>query len=130
METLRVRWHRVYLRSTFGDMLQAVKTTLLLYADDSCILHQHKEVDEIKKQLNKDFEVNKLSIHFVEEKIKSILFVSKRRSKNVRQLNIRYKHVNIKQRAQVTYLEYVLDDTMSGGNKGYKQNKCEIKISL
>ena len=130
METLRVRWPRVYLRSTFGDMLQAVKTTLLLYADDSCILHQHKEVDEIKKQLNKDFEVNKLSIHFVEEKIKSILFVSKRRSKNVRQLNIRYKHVNIKQRAQVTYLEYVLDDTMSGGNKGYKQNKCEIKISL
>ena len=130
METLRVRWHRVYLRSTFGDMLQAVKTTLLLYADDSCILHQHKEVDEIKKQLNKDFEVNKLSIHFVEEKIKSILFVSKRRSQNVRQLNIRYKHVNIKQRAQVTYLEYVLDDTMSGGNKGYKQNKCEIKISL
>ena len=111
-------------------MPQAVKTTLLLYADDSCILHQHKEVDEIKKQLNKDFEVNKLSIHFVEEKIKSILFVSKRRSKNVRQLNIRYKHVNIKQRAQVTYLEYVLDDTMSGGNKGYKQNKCEIKISL
>ena len=125
-----MRWHRVYLRSTFGDMPQAVKTTLLLYADDSCILHQHKEVDEIKKQLNKDFEVNKLSIHFVEEKIKSILFVSKRRSKNVRQLNIRYKHVNIKQRAQVTYLEYVLDDTMSGGNKGYKQNKCEIKISL
>ena len=79
-------------------MPQAVKTTLLLYAGDSCILHQDKEVDEIKKQLNKDFEVNKLSIHFVEEKIKSILFVSKRRSKNVRQLNIRYKHVNIKQR--------------------------------
>ena len=79
-------------------MPQAVKTTLLLYAGDSCILHQHKEVDEIKKQLNKDFEVNKLSIHFVEEKIKSILVVSKRRSKNVRQLNIRYKHVNIKQR--------------------------------
>ena len=37
-------------------MPQAVKSTLLLYADDSCILYQHKEVDKIEKQLNKDFE--------------------------------------------------------------------------
>ena len=33
---------------------QAVKSTLFLYADDSCILYQHKEVDEIEKNLNKD----------------------------------------------------------------------------
>ena len=33
---------------------QAVESTLLLYADDSCILYQHK-VDEIEKQLNKSF---------------------------------------------------------------------------
>ena len=32
------------------DMPQAVNLTLLLYADDSCILHQHKEVDEIGKK--------------------------------------------------------------------------------
>ena len=37
-----------------SDMPQAVRSTLLLYADDSCILYQHKEVDEIEKQLNKD----------------------------------------------------------------------------
>ena len=39
-----------------NDMPQAVESTLLLYADDSCILYQHKEVDETEKQLNKDFE--------------------------------------------------------------------------
>ena len=69
--------------------------TLLLYADDSCILYQHKEIDEIEKQLNKEFENiydwfvdNKLSIHFGKDNTKSILFASKRRSKNVRQLSI------------------------------------------
>ena len=62
-----------------NDMPQAVRSTLLLYADDSCILY--KEVDEIEKQLNKDFENicdwfvdNKLSIHFGEDKTKSILW--------------------------------------------------------
>ena len=103
-----------------NDMLQAVKSTLLFYADDSCILYQHKEVDEIEKHLYKDFENicdwfvdNKLIIHFGEDKTKSILLASKRRSKNVRQLNIRYNHINIKQHLQVTYLGYVLDERMS-----------------
>ena len=80
-------------------MPQAVESTLFLYADDSCILYQLKEVDEIEKELNKDFEnicdwfvENKLSIHFGEDKTKSILFGSKRRLKNIRQLNIRYSH--------------------------------------
>ena len=51
-------------------MPHAVKYTLLLYADDSCILYQHNEVDETEKYLNKDFENiydwfvdNKLSIY-------------------------------------------------------------------
>ena len=37
-------------------MLQAVTSTLLLYADDSCILYQHKDVAQIEKRLNEDFE--------------------------------------------------------------------------
>ena len=57
---------------------------------------------------------NKLSIHFGEGKTKSILFESKRRSKNVRQLDIRYNHINIKKHSQVTYLGCVLDKNMSG----------------
>ena len=71
-----------------NDMLQAVTPTLLLYADYSCILYQHKDVVQIEKRLNEDFENlsdwfvdNKLSIHFGEDKTKSILFASKRRVK-------------------------------------------------
>ena len=37
-------------------MPQAVRSILLLYADDRCILYQHKEVYEIRKQLNKYFQ--------------------------------------------------------------------------
>ena len=39
-----------------NDMPQVVRSTLFLCPDDSCIFYQPKEVDEIKKQLNKDFE--------------------------------------------------------------------------
>ena len=39
-----------------NDMSQAVKCSLFLYADDTCLVCQHKDVNEIEKQLNKDFE--------------------------------------------------------------------------
>ena len=55
---------------------------------------------------------NKLSIHFGKDRTELILFAIKRRSRNVRQLNIRYNHINIKQHSQVTYLECVLDETV------------------
>ena len=55
-----------------------------------------------------------MSIHFGEDKTKSILFASKRRAKNIRQLNIKCKDINIKQHSEVTYLGCVLDKTMSG----------------
>ena len=58
-----------------NDMSQAVRLTLLSYADDWCILYHQKKVDEIEKQLNEDFENicdwfvdNKRSRHFGEEK--------------------------------------------------------------
>ena len=67
---------RIYV----NDIPQAVNSNLLLYADDSCIMFQHKEVEEIEKVLNNDFENisdwfvdNKLSIYFGEDKNKSIL---------------------------------------------------------
>ena len=77
-------------------MPQAVTSTLLLYADDSYILYQHKGVVQIEKRLNEDFENlcdqfidNKLSIHFREDQTNSILFASKQRAKNTPQLNIK-----------------------------------------
>ena len=70
-----------------NDMAHAVTSTLLLYADNSCILYQHKDVVQFEKRLNEDFENlcdwfadNKLSIHFSEDKTKSFLFASKRRA--------------------------------------------------
>ena len=47
---------------------------------------------------------NRFSIHFGDDKTKLILFSSKRRAKNISKLNIRYEEINIKQKAQVTYL--------------------------
>ena len=37
-------------------MSQAVKCNLFLYADDICLVCQHKGINEIEKQLNKNFE--------------------------------------------------------------------------
>ena len=61
------------------------------------------DVEEIGKQLNKDFENvcdcfvdTKLSIHFEEEKTKSILFASKCKIKSARKLNMKYKDIKIK----------------------------------
>ena len=73
-----------------NDMSQTVKCHLFLYADDSCLVCQHEDINEIEKQLNVDFSNicdwfvdNKLSIHFGEDKTKSILFVSKFKNKNI-----------------------------------------------
>ena len=65
-------------------------------------------------QISVSFVDNKLSIHFGHDKTESILFASKQRAKNICKLNIRYKEINIKQQAQVTYLGCVLDKSMSG----------------
>ena len=68
-----------------NDMKQAPSSGLLLYADDSCLVFQHKHVTEIETHLNNDFSNlcecfldDKLSIHFGEEKTKSVLLGTKR----------------------------------------------------
>ena len=65
-----------------NDMKQAVSSDLLLHTDDSCLIFQHKHVTKIEKHLNKDFSNlsewfldNKLSIHFREDKTKSIFIL-------------------------------------------------------
>ena len=68
-----------------NDMPQAAKSNLLRYADNSCFVFQEKDIIEIEKQLNGDFTNicgwfvdNRLSIHFGEDKTKSVLFASNR----------------------------------------------------
>ena len=58
-------------------MLKAVKYHLLIYADDTCLVSQHKDVNETEKQLNEDFESicdwfanNKMSIRSGNDKTK------------------------------------------------------------
>ena len=84
-------------------------------------MFQYKEVEEIEKVLNNDFENNcdclvdnKLSIHFREDKTKAIFFASQRKIKTIEKLNIKYQNIEIKQHSQVTYLACVMDETMSG----------------
>ena len=95
-------------------MAQAVKSSLFLYADDSCLIFQGKDVIEIEKQLNGDFKNicewfvdNRLSIHFFVDKTKSILFASKRKIKKVPKLKINYKNIQTKQPSKVTYLGWL-----------------------
>ena len=57
---------------------------------------------------------NKLSIHFGEDKTKSILFSSKSKIKKASPLNIQYKGKKVKQYSKVTYLGCIFDETLSG----------------
>ena len=60
------------------------------------------------------FVVNKLSVHFGENKTKSILFCPKHRSKSIGQIDIFYKDVKIKQYSKKAYLGCVLDECLTG----------------
>ena len=91
-------------------MPQAVKTILFLYAYVFCLTFWGNDVIEIKKQLKGDFKNicewfvdNRLSIHFGEDKTKSLLFTSKLKVKKDSKLNISYKNKQIKQHSKVTY---------------------------
>ena len=102
-------------------MPQAVKCNLSLYDDDTCLVCQHNDVNEIEKQLNKDFESiydwfvdNKVSIHFGDEKTKSVLFAAKFKIKKVRKLNVKYGNIQIKQHSKGKYLACMLNETISG----------------
>ena len=71
-----------------NDMLQDVDCNLFLYANDAYLLFHHKDLERIKEELTKNFSKicnwyvdNKLSVHFGEDKTKSILFSTKKHKK-------------------------------------------------
>ena len=85
------------------DMPMAVKCSLFLYAEDTCLVFQSKNVKEIKKQLNEDFANicdwfvdSKLGIHFGKDKTKSILFASKLKIRKLQKLEIIYNNILIR----------------------------------
>ena len=84
-------------------MSQTVKCDLFLCVDDLYPVCQHKDINEIQKQLNEDlFNIcdwlvdNKLSIHFGEDKAKAITFTSKFKGKNYIKLNLKYGDIQVK----------------------------------
>ena len=104
---------RVPQGSTLGPFLfllyinnvpQAVDCDLFPYADDKCLLFQHKDLERIKEELTKNFSNicdwfvdNKLSIHIGDDKTKSILFSTKNRKMKIKSLDIQYGRAKIKQ---------------------------------
>ena len=110
-----------------NDMPQAVNSELLLYADDTCLIYTGKDIQKIEEQLNSDFTSlcewfidNKLSVHFGEEKTKSILFGTKRQLKDQKDLNLKYGDIEVKQHSRVTYLGCILDNILSGEHMAAK----------
>ena len=104
-----------------NDMVQALNCDLLLYADDTGLIFQHKDINIIEHQLNRNFSNvcdwfvdNKLRIHFSEDKTKSILFAPLNKCKKLCKLNISYGSLKIKQYSEVTYLSCILDESLSG----------------
>ena len=104
-----------------NDMKQAVDCDLILYADDSCLVYQDKDVKEIERNLNKKFSDicdwfadNNLSIYLGEDKTKCILFGIKHRLDKVSSLSSKYGEIHIKQYHTVTYLGCLLDENLSG----------------
>ena len=98
-----------------------MKCEILLYADDTCLFFQHKNIKVIEQELNNSFADlcewfvdNRLSIHFGEDKTKSISFGSKYKIKNLEPLRIEYNSIKIKQYRKVTYLGCFFDNTLSG----------------
>ena len=119
-------------------MPQAVKSNLFYMLMTLALFFQGKYVIETEKQLNEDFANicewfvdNRLSIHFGEDKTKSILFASKRKIKKVPKLNINYKNIQIKQHSKVTYLRCILDETMLGESMALKViNKINLRLKF
>ena len=112
-----------------NGMLKAVKCCLFLCADV-------KTVKDTEKQLNEDFANicdwfvdKKLSIHFGEDKTKSILFASKHKIKKLRKLEIVCNNIRINQHFRANYLGCILEETMSGKPMVHKVI-CKINARL
>ena len=117
-------------------MQQAVQSNLLLYADDSCIFYQDKNVKVIEEKLTKDFSSlcdqfvdKKLSIHFGDDKTKSISFGNKHKIKSAEKLNVKYHNIEIKQHSNVCYLGCIFNESLSGDPMGLNViNKINARL--
>ena len=104
-----------------NDMVQAVNCYVLLHAGDTGLIFQHKDVNIIELQLNRNFSNicdwfldNKLITNFGVDKTKSILLSPLNKCKKLSKLNMSYGSLKIKQYSEVTYRGFILDKYLSG----------------
>ena len=103
--------------------------------DDTYIFYQHEDVNKIENVLNKEFSSlcqwfidNKLSIHFGEDKTKSILFS---KTRGLREINISFAGHSIMQHETVEYIGCQLDSKLSGeamASKVLKKINTKLKF--
>ena len=119
----------------FNDLPISLRETASnLYADDTCIYYQHRDIQKIDV-LNKELSSlcewlidNKLSIHFGEDKTKAILFT---RNKTEAKLNIYFQDHSIKQYICVEYLGCLVDNNLCGESMNRKAlKKINGKLKL
>ena len=106
----------LYVNDTPGT----VGCEMLMYADDTCLVFQAKDLDTISDRLNTEFNKlcdwfvdNKLSIDFGEDKTKSIHFTGKNRP-NADNLNISRDSIKVAQHKEITYLGCLFDENPLG----------------
>ena len=109
-----------------NDMPGAISCEMLLYADDTCLVFQARDPDSISKKLNTEFNKlcywfvdNKLSIHFVDEKTKSILFSGKNRPRDDK-LKISRGTTEVAQHKEINYFGCLFDEKCTKGNRENK----------
>ena len=97
----------------------AISCEMLLYADDACLVFQAKDLDIISEKLNTEFNKlcdwfvdNKLSIHFGDDKTKSILFTGKNPPRDDK-LKISRGRMKVAQHKEINYLGCVFGESMA-----------------
>ena len=111
------------------------ETGSYLYTDNTCIFYQDKDIEKIEKFLNKEFSSlfewfidNKLSIHFGDDKTKTIFFS---RIKSPPKLNISYEDYSLKQHNTVEHLGCCHDSNLKGESMARKVlKKINTKLNL
>ena len=104
-----------------NDMERCISkdSQLLLYADDSVIVHSSKNVEEINSVLSREMESvhkwlveNRLSLHL--GKTESIVFGTKRKLNKVNNLDVKCKGNTIVPQEKIKYLGVTFEQDLSG----------------
>ena len=108
-----------------------------VFSHPTCLFCQHNDINEIEKQLNKDFESicdwlsdNKLSIHFNNGKTIFILFATKFKIKNAGKLNMKYGDIQIKFDSDFCIIAIIFISMLNNVNNNNNNNNNNSKKNI